>query len=78
MAFLFGSSPSFLGLGGVGGHPESLVWVWGLGAQSCSSLPENSLPGTGFWPREGFGLGAQRPEAHQGFGARSSDTVLVS
>lgn len=70
---------------GVGGgvHTESLVWVWGVGCGcpgrvAICSPRESSLPESGFWPREGFGLGAQRPGAHWLLGAKSGDAVLVS
>lgn len=45
-----------LSLGVGSGHPG---WV------AVHSGPEGSLPGSGFWPREGFGLEAQRPRAYQ-------------
>ena len=68
-----GFSPSALGLesvwgcGSGGWHAHRVLSLCvGSGCPgrvAVHSGPESSLPGSGFWPREGFGLEAQRPGA---------------
>lgn len=61
---------------GVGAHRVLSLGV-GCGRPGRVAVcppPGSSLPESGFWPREGFGLGAQRPGAHRCLGAKSGDT----
>lgn len=72
MTTLFGLLPFCPGTG-VGEHTTCLWSGYGAGHPEQVAIgpaPESSLPRTGFGPREGFGLGAQRPGAHQWFGAK--------
>lgn len=47
------------------GPTKSSGWVWGLpGCAEGAAVYlayEDALPGTGFWPEDDYGLGAQRP-----------------